>query len=289
MSLDPPPYLSSIQNNIRARPIPWDGAVRAGTITDDQLNKIRAVDKVRKEVRKQTIEEDLDGYRTLFVGGQGKPSVLESAAKRADVVQYILVLLGDLLDGAYFLCTYIVANFTNIGIPALSKALSEHPDPYKHLLPLLAQSNDPDGPIPLLTSTVLTSMIAGVKTLSNKESSAIPPLLSYLSTLTKSTDGGIQDIAVLEYSALLRGKTSRELFWAQKKETVGPLVDILRSAAGVSNGDSASTLWSGAVSVRSGPEGTLGGGVGLQLLYHVLLVLWQLSFEGSTVGDGLEE
>jgi hypothetical protein len=101
MSLDPPPYLSSIQNNIRARPIPWDGAVRAGTITDDQLSKIRAVDKVRKEVRKQTIESDLEGYRILFVGGEGKHSVLQSAARRADVVQYILVLLSDLLDGVY--------------------------------------------------------------------------------------------------------------------------------------------------------------------------------------------
>ncbi len=107
MSLDPPPYLSSMQNNIRARPIPWDGAVRAGTITDDQLSKIRAVDKVRKEARKQNIEGDLDGYRTLFLGGDGKPSVLESAAKRADVVQYILVLLSDLLDGVYKLSAYI--------------------------------------------------------------------------------------------------------------------------------------------------------------------------------------
>ncbi len=101
MSLDPPPYLSSLQNNIRSRPIPWDGAVRAGTISDDQLSKIRAVDKVRKEQRKQIVEGDLDGYRTLFVGAQGKPSVLESAARRADVVQYILVLLKDLLDGLF--------------------------------------------------------------------------------------------------------------------------------------------------------------------------------------------
>jgi V-type H+-transporting ATPase subunit H len=101
MSLDPPTYLSSLHNNIRARPIAWDGAARTGTITDDQLSKIRAVDKVRKEQRKQTIEGDPGAYRALFVGGDGKPSVLESAAKRADIVQYILVLLGDLLDGAY--------------------------------------------------------------------------------------------------------------------------------------------------------------------------------------------
>lgn len=103
MSLDPPPYLSSLQNNIRSRPIPWDGAVRAGTISDDQLSKIRAVDKVRKEQRKEIVEGDLDAYRTLFVGGGGKAGVLEAAAKRADVVQYILVLLGDLLDGTFLL------------------------------------------------------------------------------------------------------------------------------------------------------------------------------------------
>ncbi|KAL5313831.1 hypothetical protein ACEPPN_018254 [Leptodophora sp. 'Broadleaf-Isolate-01'] len=273
MSLDPPPYLASLQNNIRTRPIPWDGAVRANTISDDQLSKIRAVDKVRKEQRKEVVEGDLDGYRTLFVGGGGKPSVLESAAKRGDVVQYILVLLGDLLDG----------------IPALAKALSGHPDPYGSLVPLLTQSNDPESPIPLLTSTVLTSMIATAPEFSKKEASAIPRLFTYLSTLTLITDGGLQDIAVLEYSALLRSKKSRQLFWEQRRETVGPLVNILKAAAGVSNGDSASTLWSSAGSMRSGIEGNIGGGVGLQLLYHVLLVHWQLSFEGADIGEGLDE
>ena len=100
MSLDPPTYLSSLQNNIRARPIPWEGAVRTGTISEGQLSRIRAVDKVRKDQRKQTIEADLDAYCTLFVGGANEESVFESAAKRGDVVQYILVLLGDLIDGA---------------------------------------------------------------------------------------------------------------------------------------------------------------------------------------------
>lgn len=98
MSLDPPTYLASLQSNIRQRPIPWDGAVRAGTLTDNQLAKIRAVDKAKRDARRQTVEANLDGYRLLFIGEPGKPSVLESAAKRQDVVQYILVLLDDLLD-----------------------------------------------------------------------------------------------------------------------------------------------------------------------------------------------
>lgn len=102
MSLDPPTYLASLQNNIRTRPIPWDGAVRAGTLTESQLAKIRAIDKVKKDVRTQKVQEDMDGYRVLFAGESGSPSVLESASQRSDVVQYILVLLNDLLQGASF-------------------------------------------------------------------------------------------------------------------------------------------------------------------------------------------
>lgn len=90
-----------------------------------------------------------------------------------------------------------------------------------------------------------------------------------------------------EYSALLRNKTSRELFWKQRGETLEPLFNILRSASGASK-DQDSALWSGASSTRTATE-AIGGGVGLQLLYHVLLVIWQLSFEGELVGDGLQE
>ena len=99
MSLDPPTYLNSLQNNIRARPIPWEGAVRAGTITDSDLKKIKAVDKVRKDQRRQTVEADTEAYQSLLIGGSKGKSVLESAAKRADVIQYMLVLTGDLING----------------------------------------------------------------------------------------------------------------------------------------------------------------------------------------------
>ncbi len=100
MSLDPPAYLLSLQNNIRARPIPWEGAVRAGHITETHLKRIRAADKVRKEQRRQTIEKDLDGYKVLLLGGDNQDrSVFEAAAKRADVLQYMLVLTADWLDG----------------------------------------------------------------------------------------------------------------------------------------------------------------------------------------------
>ncbi|KAI9881056.1 MAG: H(+)-transporting V1 sector ATPase subunit H [Pleopsidium flavum] len=276
MSLDPPTYLNSLQNNIRARPIPWEGAVRAGHITDGELRKIKAVDKVRKEQRKQTVEGDLEAYRTLLLGADNDQSVLESAGKRADVIQYILVLASDLIND----------------VPSLTPFLLEHPDPYKPFLPLLSQSASLEDPIPLLTSSLLATLISSALAVSPKSTSkideALRKLYPYLATLAKSQDSGLQDIAVQEYSALLRTKKSRELFWKQREDTINPLIDILRSAAGAGK-DTDSTLWSGGASIRSATEAGLGGGVGLQLLYHVLLVIWQLSFEGSLVGKGLED
>ncbi|KAI1130434.1 armadillo-type protein [Nemania abortiva] len=273
MSLDPPPYLGSLQNNIRQRPIPWDGAARTGTITESQLAKIRAVDKVRKEQRKQVVESDLDGYRILFVGEQGTPGVLESASRRSEIVQYILVLLSDLLQG----------------VPALAKALYQDSDPYRHFIPLLGHSNNLEDPIPLLTSSVLAILMASAQDASPATEQSLPLILSYLCSLTKSSnDAGLQDIAVMEYSSLLYNQTNRQLFWKQRSETVAPLVDILRKAAGV-GAESSASLWSGNTASRGGGFEGLSGGVGIQLLYHVLLVLWQLSFEAEDIGDDMND
>ncbi|EHY52784.1 H(+)-transporting V1 sector ATPase subunit H [Exophiala dermatitidis] len=275
MSLSPPAYLSSLQNNIRARPIPWDGAVRAGNLTEDQLKKIRSVDKVRKDQRRQTIEQDVKSYSTLLVGGPEGGSVLEKAFKRTDIIQYLLVLATDLVNDA----------------PALATAILEHPEPYKIFLSLLNQSGNPEDPIPLLSATFLVNIIAiSLKTTSKpapRDDEALPQLYSYLAKLVKNQDSGLQDIGVQHMSQVLRTTRAKELFWKQRKDTVEPLFDILRKAVGAAK-DNDSTLWNGATSIRSS-DTRFGGGVSLQLMYHVLLVIWQLSFEGELVGEGLEK
>jgi hypothetical protein len=101
MSTEAQSFLASIQNNIRGRPISWEGAVRAKTITDADLKKIKSIDKVRKEQRKQTIEGDVDSFVTLLLGGNGAQSIFEAAAKRQDIIHYMLVLLGDMIDGTH--------------------------------------------------------------------------------------------------------------------------------------------------------------------------------------------
>lgn len=83
-----------------AQQIPWDGAVRAGNLSEDQLKTVKSVDKVRKEQRKQTIESDPGTYATLLAGGEDNASVFDKAQKRQDIIQYILVLATDLITGS---------------------------------------------------------------------------------------------------------------------------------------------------------------------------------------------
>jgi len=98
MSLDTPKYLSELFSNIRGRSIAWDAHVRAGLITDSDVKKIKAIDKVSKEKQVSVVEKDVDGYAALILGPEG---ALRRATdgKRMDVVAYMLVLLGDLLEG----------------------------------------------------------------------------------------------------------------------------------------------------------------------------------------------
>jgi V-type H+-transporting ATPase subunit H len=169
-------------------------------------------------------------------------------------------------------------------------ALLKYRDPYAPFIPFLKQFNGPDDGLSLIAALVLTKLLSEAVVSSSRSSatldSAITSLYSYLSQLSKSTDAGYQDIAAQSYSALLRTSRTRELFWEKRKETVDPLFDILRAGAGA--GDGVSSLWDADAAPRNNVDG-IAGGVGIQLMYRVLLVIWQLSFEGELVGEGLQE
>jgi V-type H+-transporting ATPase subunit H len=176
--------------------------------------------------------------------------------------------------------------------PAFASALLKIPDPFEPFLPLIKQAPGGEDPMPILAGMVLTKIISKVVSTSSKPSPKLEPaiksLYSYLSVLAKTNDASSQDIAVQAYSAILRNAKTRQLFWKQRKETIDPLIDILRAGAGAGKGSSAS-LWSDGTVMSSRVEGVISGGVGIELLYRVLLVIWQLSFEANLVGEGLLE
>jgi V-type H+-transporting ATPase subunit H len=160
------------------------------------------------------------------------------------------------------------------GVPAFTKALLSLPKPFTHLLSLLSHA---DESTPLLSSSVITTLLAFYLKSSAKPypdaQDALPRLYRFLTGLTKSNDGHLQDIAIQAYVSLLRTTPARNKFWDMGEETVAPVVNILTTAAG-GNGGGGDRVGSG-----GGGAGIAQGGVGLQLLYHVLLVVWELTFE----------
>jgi V-type H+-transporting ATPase subunit H len=99
MALDPQGYVVSLQNNIRSRPIPWEGAVRAKQLSEDAYAHIKAIDKVRTELRCQALDSDEAGYVSLFLGGKSGASIFQQVAKRQEILHHLLVLFGDAIQG----------------------------------------------------------------------------------------------------------------------------------------------------------------------------------------------
>src|SRR5690606_36171612 len=101
-----------------------------------------------KEQRKKAVEKDPDAYVALLAGAESGKSILDSASRRGDIIQYILALAGDLIKGEAqaklmglylgWLTLFTDGLFENFpDAPELAKALADYPESYKPLLPLL--------------------------------------------------------------------------------------------------------------------------------------------------------
>ncbi|KAK6353846.1 H(+)-transporting V1 sector ATPase subunit H [Orbilia blumenaviensis] len=302
MSLPPPAIISSLIQSIRARPIPWDHLQRTNVISEQELKLTKAVDKVGREKRVAIVEADLESYAALIVGdadGRAK-GLLERSGKKVELVQYLLVLAVEICED----------------VPSFVAALNKHQDPYTHLMTLLDHT---DAPIPIITSSLLTTLISASLLLPSSSRTekpvkqALPTLFKYLATISSSSSSSasssesaewnLQDLAVQNYVLLLRNSFARMTFWQMGDETMRGLTGVVETAAAGSKGSrttdvgsvantsssSASTsLLSGASSSGAGGAGLKQGGVNLQLLYHVLVAIWQLSFE-EEIADELDE
>ena len=122
MSLDGQNVLDEYKTQIRTRAIAWDACIRFQLVTDADVKKIRAIDKAPKAAgaaaaaaaaaggggaegvarkRAEIIESDAQGYAQLVLGDHG---VLRKCANgnkgnKGDLVKYILMWTGDLLEG----------------------------------------------------------------------------------------------------------------------------------------------------------------------------------------------
>jgi V-type H+-transporting ATPase subunit H len=78
--------------NIRARPISWEAQHRSGVIDEREVRTIKTIDKQRRDKRIDIVSKDLPKYAQLMAS-------LVKKGKRADILQFTLVMLADLLIG----------------------------------------------------------------------------------------------------------------------------------------------------------------------------------------------
>lgn len=220
LSLFTNPYLEELSNNIRNRPVPWDGYHRANLLSEHDLKSIKAVDRVGRSRKLEVINSDMGRYASLLMG------LVKS--KRVDVLQYALVLGADAATE----------------IDAFASLLNKE-EITDILLQLLKHE---DETVPILSARLLTILLP------SSPGAAFDRFFSYLSTLITSSESKFADLALQSYVGLLTSAPARKIFW--QNGGVASVIDKIQE----SNGN-------------------------IQLLYHALLVLWELSFDEEIAAE----
>ncbi|KAK9477021.1 armadillo-type protein [Lipomyces japonicus] len=195
-------YLDEIIDNVRGRPIAWDGYVRAGIVTEEEASALKAVDKVSSFSRTTALKQGAEPYAKTFTS-------IFSKTDRADVLQYSLVLAADLIIESEDLARGLnEANVSEI---------------------LVKQLDHEDETVPLLIAKVLLLLI--IATVSPSVS-VVEKLLKFSNKFANSEDFSLKDLAAQSYVAILSVKTTRALFWQNITVYGPPLLDILKSGKG---------------------------------------------------------
>ena len=91
-------FLDELLSNIRTRSISWDAQQRSGLIDDSQVRTIKTIDKQRRENRAEIVSKV--NFSLLTARNTDFALLMVNLVKRgkyADILQFTLVLLTDLL------------------------------------------------------------------------------------------------------------------------------------------------------------------------------------------------
>jgi len=206
MSLIVNPYLEESSSKIRSKPIPWEGYQRAGLITPSELAAIKKVDRQpRSKVESLLVTEGAQ-YATLYL------SLLKKLV-RVDVLQYILVLIGDSLTDH------------DERIPLYTRAAET--DPELPFGPLLRALDTPDEFVQLKACQVLSILFGSPQT--GFQTSDINMFLNFISSLLQDNSATRRDVGVQCLEATLPTTAFRLAVW-QVPTIMLSLVQLLKSS-----------------------------------------------------------
>ncbi|EJT97397.1 ATPase V1 complex subunit H [Dacryopinax primogenitus] len=205
MSLIVNPYLEESSSKVRSKPIPWEGYQRAGLITPAELAAIKKVDRQPRSRIESILVNEGAQYAALYL------SLLKKLV-RVDVLQYILVLIGDsLIDHEERIGLYTGA---------------AHDDPELPYGPLLRSLDTPDEFVQLKACQVLSILFG-----SSEDSAGIMDIntfLNFISSLIKDTSIARRDVGVQCLEATLPTPAFRLAVW-HVPSIMQSLVQLLKS------------------------------------------------------------
>ncbi|CAG8564357.1 11047_t:CDS:10, partial [Gigaspora rosea] len=202
-------YLDELTEDIRTRPIPWEGYQKAELITPEELDLLKRIDKQSREQLRSVMQKDAEKYAELYT------SLLEKL-KRPDTIQYILVMTNDMLSDDEKRASYF---------HKLSSKSSDLPyRPFLKQVAIMLDSNN-DEFIQLSSAKILTILTC----------SALEPLsfdttdfLRWISTKLKSNNNNICDLAVQILESILKIPSCRLQFW-EMPHGIDTLVNYLKA------------------------------------------------------------
>ncbi len=207
-------YVEELCNNVRNRPVPWEGYQRAGLFTEHDLASIKAIDKVGRSKRMETVQQNARKYASL--------TATLVHARRVDIIQWTCVVTSDLC----------------LELDNFLKCLVEE----KIYDKLLKQLQHEDPTVPILAAKLLSTLLP------YSDNAPLTPFLNYFSSLIKSGDSNLSDLALQSYASLFSSPAARREFWQRKDAR------LVFEKIQESNGN-------------------------IQILYHALVVIWELTFD----------
>jgi V-type H+-transporting ATPase subunit H len=193
------PFLASLGDNIRARPIPWQGFQRAGLISEAQVSQITAIDKQPPHRKRELLDKESRAYAHLLME-------LVAKSKRVDLLQYTLVLMADLAQTS----------------EAFGEALA-----HEDAAPLVSLLHHEDEQIPLLAAQALNGVCAPLT------SDAQAPFFEWFrQQASKQDHPDLQSVGVQGLSNVLRTCDVRAAFY-ENEENRKLLVQLLEGDSGI--------------------------------------------------------
>jgi V-type H+-transporting ATPase subunit H len=194
--------LDEIQSNIRVRPIPWEGYVRANLLSANEAALIKSIEKEPPAKRGEIIGKNPDQYADTVVE-------LLSRISRDDVVKYILSFAGEFA----------------VELPEFTQSLLKRP--ILDVLVRLLQKNDEQ--IYLLSAQLLVVLV----NVQEAEAPIVDALVGFLANkLVSSPNVNFQVIGVQSFGGLVGKRWYRGEFWNARQQVIPSILKIMTTSKG---------------------------------------------------------